>query len=153
MTSWRQRYSRAKGKTGEQEARYALNTTNLNMVERIYTGWKLIRIVRRNAGQTLAWIVPQAKVSGDFRAVTPQGRSVLIEVKYHNSPRLVLSQLASHQKDALQAHYESRGVSLLVWVTDDDTYILRWPVPGLAPRHGVTSEAARELDLRFKEIG
>jgi len=150
--AWKQRYSRAKGKTGEQQAVIALNTTNLQMVERIYTGWKMIRTIKRRGGQTLAWIVPQAKVSGDFRAVTPRGQSVLIEVKYHADQSFFLSQLAKHQRKALTEHHENKGLSLVIWVTDDDAYILRWPVPGLVPRKGITPAVAESLDCKFTDF-
>lgn len=100
----------------------------------------------------LGWFVPYEKVSGDFRAVTPKGQSVLIEVKYHQGKTFSLSHLAKHQKAALQRHHELNGVSLVIWVTDSNSYILRWPVPGLVKYKSITEPIAESLNLQFRDF-
>lgn len=137
---------------GERLAQYALNSLNLRMVEKIHVGWRLLRTVNRRGSQTLAWIVPQKKVSGDYRAITDTGRSVLIEVKYRDE-KLLWSNLAKHQVEALNEHVTYGGLSLLIWVTSEEAFVLRWPVEGFAPRKSLTVDKAAPLDCKYTVIG
>jgi len=107
----RGRRNRALGEHAQNLAQSTLERMGFAMVERVETPW---RIHRNGLGRIIS-ATPVAKVSGDLRAVAPDGRSVLAEVKMRDE-RLVFSDLDRHQVAALDHHLRLRGVSLLVWV-------------------------------------
>ena len=78
----------------------------------IETGWTIVR-----SGGKIVSAIPKEKVDGDFTCVEPgTGRSVLVEVKRRAHTRLVYSDIPNHQREALTAHSEAGGLSLLLWV-------------------------------------
>jgi len=116
------------GNQGEEIAAMQLRMLGVNMVETIYTGWRVVRWVNRP--KRVAIIVPYEKVSGDLRGVLPDGRSVLVEVKTYDGDTLAHSKLKPHQVAALQEHYDNFGVSLLVWVNRGNVFVMAWPIEG-----------------------
>lgn len=133
------------GEHGERAAHYALNALGLEFIEPIYQAWKLIRWMPK-CGRGAAHIVPLKKLKGDFRAIGPDGVSVLVEVKLREG-RLMWGDLKAHQREALTEHYQFGGESLVVWVATNEIYILRWPIEGFAARQGLTEARARELRI------
>ena len=65
------------------------------------------------------------KVSGDFRAVGPGGRSVLVEVKHHEE-RLSHGAFRPHQLEALEEHHRAGGISEVAWVDRGQVHFIDW---------------------------
>lgn len=130
------------GKNGEQTARSVLDGLGLEMIEKIGTPVKLSPVpgARKNVYQ----VSFGEKVAADHRALLPDGRSVLIEVKTIYDRNLVWSDLREHQPAKLQQHASLNGLSLLVWVHDSGVYVMRFPVKGFGPGKGITPEKAAE---------
>lgn len=129
------------GKDGEQLARSVLAGLGLEMIEKIGTPVKLIPV--RSAHQkNVFFVVWGEKVAADHRAMLPDGRSVLIEVKTIYDRNLVWSDLREHQPAKLQQHANLNGLSLLVWVHDSGVYVMRFPIEGFGPGKGITPEKA-----------
>lgn len=126
------RASRTAGKAGEALTQAALIRHGFRCIERVHTPWRVIRSavggVSRITGAT-----PEQKVSGDFRAVGPMGRSVLVEAKFDAKDRILFSDLADHQIRALNEHHEAGGLSILSVVLHGRAHLLEWPVPGFGP--------------------
>ena len=133
------------GEMGERAAFYALNSIGLEFIEPIHQAWKLIRWMPR-CGRGAAHIVPLKKLKGDFRAIGPDGVSVLVEVKLRDG-RLLWSDLKAHQREALTEHYQFGGESLVVWVATSEIFVMRWPIAGFKPRQSLTEARARELNI------
>lgn len=117
--------SQKMGEFGEQIAQYALKEFGLRMIERVNTPWKIIWKKNSNGVNIPARVFPAAKVSGDFRAIGPAGKSVLIEVKYRENS-LVYSDLEDHQIRALHEHTIHGGLSFLLWITQNLWMIYDW---------------------------
>lgn len=131
------------GKDGEQKARSVLDGLGLEMIEKIGTPVNLIPV--RSAHQkNVFFVVFGEKVAADHRAMLPDGRSVLIEVKTIYDRNLVWSDLREHQPAKLQQHADLNGLSLLVWVHDSGVYVMRFPINGFGPGKGITPEHAAE---------
>lgn len=130
------------GKHGQERARSVLSGMGLEMIEQIGTPVKLIPVPgkRKNIYQVI-W---GEKVAGDHRAMLPNGRSVLIEVKTVYERNLVWSDLRDHQPAKLQQHADLNGLSLLVWVHDTGVYVMRFPINGFGPGKGIRPEQAAE---------
>ena len=128
------------GKDGEQLARSVLSGLGLEFIEKIGPPVKLIP-VRTNRQNTYQVIFGE-RVAGDHRAMLPDGRSVLIEVKTIYDRNLVWSDLRDHQPGKLQQHADLNGLSLLVWVHDSGVYVMRWPIEGFGPRKSIAPHQA-----------
>jgi len=140
--------AKIKGKEAEKIAIYALNTIGINMVEKIGTPIRIIDkiIIRGRSYYSLIW---GDKVSGDFRGIIKgSGRSVLAEVKFRSGEKLKLSDLEKHQINALDLHNELGGLSLLVWVNDDNVFVLRWPIIELNKKGSITRKEAENEKLK-----
>lgn len=152
------RKSQQLGEQGELLAENRLRAIGLEMVEKIGTPVRLIRLPTRTIKVlSLSGINPKGisrvifgeKVSGDRRAIIPgSGRSVLIETKTILDRNLRWSDLRDHQPGRLDRHYELGGLSLLVWVHKTGIYILRWPVPDFGYRKSITPEQAEQLNIQ-----
>jgi hypothetical protein len=105
------------GKNGEQLAHSVLNGLGLEMIEKIGTPVRTI-FVGTYHGKDVYQVIWGEKVAGDHRAMLPDGRSVLIEVKTIYNRNLTWSDLRDHQPGKLKEHADFNGLSLLVWVTD-----------------------------------
>jgi len=147
------------GKIGERIARIVLSQMGIEFIERIHNAWKLVRWI--DSRRSIAVVVAASRVSGDFRGIAADGRSVLVEVKTRtrNVDRLLFSDLKQHQRAALSEHNRLGGLSLVVWIVDDgfvdmdqNVFVLQWPIVGFAPRKPLTRDRARSLDLKFGRI-
>ena len=144
--SYAARRSQAKGDTGERIARLALSALGLRQIERIYTG-VVIHEWMSWLGHGVARISAKYRVSADFRALTNEGRSVLVEVKARDD-KLVWSDLKDHQRSALTEHHLANGLSLLVWITGSDVFVLRWPIDNFGYRKkALTPQRAQRLHI------
>lgn len=146
------RYSQRKGAHGEQAAEMALKTRGVRMLHKIATPIKIVG-TKKLGGQPWHRVVFSEKPPGDWGGILPDGRRVLAEVKTRGE-RLLWSDLKPHQRTALTTNHKLGGVSLLVWVTDySDVYVMRWPVPGLAPRKSIDRQQAAGLEWWAEENG
>lgn len=127
--------NKAQGERTERLTKQALEANGVGMVERIETGFGIVR-----RGKRIVSAYPKARVSGDFRGVL-NGRSVLCEAK-HREGRLQYSALEQHQREALTAHAELGGLSLVAWDTGEDLFLMQWPIEGFGPRKSMTAEIA-----------
>ena len=130
------------GKHGEQLARSVLDGLGLEFIEKIGTPVKTLTV--RGARPGLYKVIWGERVAADHRAMFPDGRSVLIEVKTILDRNLVWSDLREHQPMKLQQHADLNGLSLLVWVHDTGVYVLRFPIAGFGPGKGITPAQAAE---------
>ena len=134
------------GKHGQQQAASYLAGLGLEMVEPIGTPVTLIPFgLRKDAFR----VIFGEKVSGDHRALLPDGSSVLIETKTVYDGNLTYGHLREHQPDCLSRHASiGRAVSLLVWVHHSGIYVMRWTPDGIGGfgfRKSITPERARQL--------
>lgn len=134
------------GKHGQQKAASYLAGIGLQMVEPIGTPVTLLPFGLRKDVFRVIW---GEKVSGDHRALLPDGASVLIETKTVIDGNLTFSHLREHQPERLSRHASiGRAVSLLVWVHSSGIYVMRWGadgIPGFEPRKSITPKRAEEL--------
>lgn len=137
------------GKHGENLVGGVLSSLGLLMVERIGNPYAIV-----GQGKRGFEVVFTGTASGDFRAVTPCGASVLVEVKTVLDGNLTWSHLREHQPVALTEHARiGEAVSMLVWVHSSGVYVMRWTVDGIdgfSPRHGLTPERAAKLDAETR---
>ena len=134
-----------RGKRGQYTAAAVLSgRCGINMVEQIGTPVILIPVQaqRRNTYQ----VIFGEKVSGDHRGIIGAGISVLAETKTILDRNLRYSDLREHQPARLSEHADLGGISLLVWVEDTGTYVMRWPIEGFVPGTSITPELAEQLD-------
>ena len=111
------RSQQRQGAVGENRATIALRQVGVCMVDEITTP----SIVRGGK------VIYTKKVRGDRRGILENGISVLAEVKTTTGDRnLQWSDMRPHQPKDLTEHAEYNGLSLLVWVTDDDVYVMDW---------------------------
>lgn len=136
--------NRQLGQWGEDEVARELERRGLLMVEKIEVGWGISRDAHGRISK--AW--PLAKVSGDYRAITPQGQSVLVEVKSIDD-RLQFSRIRPHQRQALDTHTNCGGLSLLAWVHDGHVSIMWWPVEGFVKGTSLKAEQARQNEWEW----
>lgn len=138
--SYQNRRNRAVGETGQMIASLLLANAGFEMVEPVHTPWRVLR----DATGRITSAYPVEKVSGDFRAITTTGRSVLVEVKVRDR-NLRWTDLEAHQRNALDRHAGCHGLSLLIWIHDHDGFILHWPIPNFGPGQSLTPELAASL--------
>lgn len=141
------------GKHAQKMAQSYLSGLGFLMVERIGTPvlLSLVKSDRYAARRNTYTVIFEERVSGDCRALLPDGSSVLIEVKHTSASgeNLAWSQLEDHQREALSTHAAiGSALSLLVWVSDS-IYVMQWTkdgIEGFAPRKSITKEMAERLD-------
>ena len=127
LQSYRQKARRAHGKAGESLVKARLIAMGYNMVETVHTPWGLIR-----RGGRIVGAYPVEKVSGDFRAITDEGKSVLVEVKSREEGNLPWSAFEAHQREALTLHNSCNGITYIAWVRGEEIQMWRWPVDDFA---------------------
>ena len=97
-------------------------------------GERLCEIALRQRGYLLIEKVEAARTqtgiylktcSGDFRAVEPGGRSVLVECKSCKG-NLTRSKFRPHQISSLQEHHAAGGRSIVAHVTDAGCRLIPW---------------------------
>ena len=130
------------GAAAEHLVEHRLRAMGLVLVEKVEVGCRVVR------GQRI-YTKP---VSGDFRAVAPGGRSVLVEVKARDTDRLATSDLETHQRRLLTEHAEAGGASLLAWFRPDlgELVLMEWAAvaQAFAPRASLAWDAARALAIQ-----
>lgn len=136
------------GGHAQQVVRLRLLFLGLVEVDPIETGWH----IQRAPGGRVVRATPKAQVAGDFRAMLPNGRSVLVECKRRKSERLTWSTIEPHQRDKLNQHALHRGLPLLAWVHNGEAVILEWPVPGLMEGGGVSWDEVQPLALTRQRV-
>jgi hypothetical protein len=137
--------NRKQGNAGENLVKAELQRRGVALVERIETGWGIIR----GATGRIVSAYPLSPVSGDFRGILAGGRSVLVEVKTIPE-RLPYSALELHQHVALKAHHEHGGLSLVAWVNGEEVTIFEYPNPAFKPRKSITVGDVQEWGLETK---
>jgi hypothetical protein len=140
------RHEQRIGRAGQNVAAAALSRIGVEMVEQI--GTPVILTPAHAHRKDIFRVRWGEKVSGDHRGILhPGGRSVLAETKTILDRNLRFSDLREHQPGRLDAHATFGGLSLLVWVHNTETFIMRWPVEGFGPGKSITLERARELNI------
>ena len=137
-TATRNSRNRKAGAAAETLTRYELQRLGVCRVRKLEVGWG---IVRNRAGKIVS-AYPLERIDGDFSGILPDGTAVLVETK-KRSDKLVYSALENHQVQALNDHAEHNGLSLLVWVSDDDVYVMRWPIDGFESGTSLDAEQAQ----------
>ena len=117
------------GKQGQEIAAAALRRIGVNMIEKIGTPVKVIPKGMKDRVQVFQ-VIWGEKVSGDHRGILDDGTSVLAETKTILDRNLRWSDLREHQPDRLTEHHNHGGLSLLVWVHSEGTYVMEWPIIG-----------------------
>jgi hypothetical protein len=138
--------NRKQGNAGENLVLTELLRRGVALVERIETGWGIVR----GKGGKIVSAFPLAPVSGDFRGILAGGRSVLVEVKTIPE-RLPYSALELHQHVALKDHHDDGGLSLVAWVNGEVVIIFEYPNPAFKPRKSITVGDVQEWGLETKE--
>jgi hypothetical protein len=138
----RGRKNYARGEVAQNAIEWRLRALGLLMVERIHTPWK---IQRHPVTRKIVNAIQMEKVSGDFRALLPGGRSVLVEVK--GCDALVFSAFARHQVDALNGHHAAGGLSLIGWQWPGGDSVMVWPVPNFHRGTSLPIETAKSLNV------
>lgn len=132
------------GKHGEQVARSILSGLGLEMIERVGTPVNLVPVKSAHL-RNAYFVIFGEKVAADFRALLPNGTSVLIEVKTILDRNLTWSDLREHQPAKLNQHANLHGLSLIVWIHDSGQYVMRWPVAGFGPGKGIDPRKAQAV--------
>ena len=117
------------GKQGQEIAAAALRRIGVNMIEKIGTPVKVIPKGMKDRVQVFQ-VIWGEKVSGDHRGILNDGTSVLAETKTILDRNLRWSDLREHQPGRLTEHHNHGGLSLLVWVHSEGTYVMEWPIIG-----------------------
>jgi hypothetical protein len=152
----RGRRNRAVGNQCEAIVHRALEHAGAQLVEAVHTPWRIQRGMRQGRSVIIG-ATPMQKVSGDFRAVLPSGRSVLCEVK-HREGRLVFSDFEKHQREALTNHSAAGGCSLIAWVVLEPAttcWLMPWDLVvalGFRERTSLTPEQAEAMTLRARGL-
>lgn len=131
--------NRKRGRRGEDAVARELKRRGLLMVEKLEVGWG----IQRDKGGQVVEVWPLRKISGDYRAITPEGQSVLVEVKTADE-RLQWSKIRPHQRKALEIHANCGGLSLLAWVHDGQISIMWWPIEGFVKGTSLSAEQANQ---------
>ncbi len=131
------------GKQGQEIAAAALRRIGVNMIEKIGTPVKVIPKGMKDRVQVFQ-VIWGEKVSGDHRGILDDGTSVLAETKTILDRNLRWSDLREHQPGRLTEHHNHGGLSLLVWVHSEGTYVMEWPIIGFEKERDslLPSEAA-----------
>lgn len=139
-----------KGDMGERIAKAQLSLLGIELIERVATPVSLRPYRDKITGNIIPGVFHvkyRERVSGDIRGVWPGGKSVHCEVKLRDKPRLRHSDIRKHQRDWLDAHDKTGGISLLIWVSGTDIFVLRWPIPDFVKGTGLSMERAREFSI------
>lgn len=136
------------GASGENLAVSALRRVGVEMVQEISTPVILRPVDTKKSIYQVSW---KKKVSGDHTGIARGGLFVLAEVKTAFGRNLQWSNLREDQPASLTEHDARGGISLLVFVTDNGTHVLRWPVPGFGPGKSISPNAAEALAINDEQ--
>ena len=104
------RASQVRGSIGQTNAEWHLRGLGFRCIQEIATP-----VITTTVGKRRIIIGYKKKVCGDFHAIGPCGRSVLVEVKSYEQEKLPHNALEKHQWDHLREHAECGGLSLIAW--------------------------------------
>jgi penicillin-binding protein-related factor A (putative recombinase) len=131
------------GDKAQEIGERVMRDLGFKMVERVETGFKVIR-----CGKQITGAFPCSKVSGDIRAVGHKGQAVLCEVKYREN-KLKWSDFEKHQLEAMQDITEAGGAVFVVWVASfipERAYLLHWPFQCLKKGRAITEQECADLE-------
>lgn len=151
--SQRARQSAIRGDEWQEAIGHRLRLAGLKMVERIETGWDVVRRYDPRIRKTrIVDAKPKAKVNADWTAVMPGGRSVRCEAKMRSDGQLSLSDFAPHQLDAMTMHTALGGLTLVGWAHVGGLELLEWPIRGLVKGEPLNVGDERTVAARWKGI-
>lgn len=136
QASTHQRTRQRNGEDAEAMVEKTLKARGFLLVEKVEVPFR----IDNRTGQQYA----KRKVSGDFRAISNTGISVLVEVKRHDE-RLSYSAFRPHQVEALDTHWEVSGITEVAWVDRGTLYSIPWErfrAIGFGPGKSVTWNGA-----------
>lgn len=107
--------SQSTGRMAESLCRLALEQAGYAMIEKVETP----RI------QVKGRFIYTKTCSGDFRAVGPGGKSVLVECKYRDRP-LRPSDFQDHQIESLRKMNKLDGISIVAHVSQNGCRLYSW---------------------------
>lgn len=105
--------SQKTGDIGEGMAEIELRRLGYRCIEKVQTA-------RTQYGKCIK------SCSGDFRAVGPGGRSVLVEVKWRDRGHIRPSDLKPHQRAMLAEHHNAGGISLIIHASPAGCRVMFW---------------------------
>lgn len=132
-----------RGGDAEDVVGHRLRGLGFLCVQRIQTGWRVQRKGGRIVGAS-----PIAKVMGDFTGIEPKtGRFMICEVKSRRSKTLPLHAFALHQRCALDAVVQAKGIAFVAWVSTYGVAVMNWDQLRLVlePRAPMTWDAALNM--------
>jgi len=147
--------NRVHGKQAEEIAMSALRAMGFKCVEKIETGFTVVR-----SGKKIVGAFPLKKVSGDIRAIGNKGQSIHCECKFREG-KLKWSDMETHQLEAMKDVTRAGGAAFLVWVasfTPERVYLLQWPFQCLKKGRAITEQECADLEtseyfgIRSKEV-
>ena len=135
--------NRLSGQASEQLALYAMKAIGLKAIFKLVNEW----IPLRDKTGKLVSSKPGVKRPGDFMALTPDARGVLIEVKSATSrkrkdgtPTLPYSRIEPHQHDRLAEFANAGGLSLIAWTSKGEVRFYQYPNPYFYEGKAITSD-------------
>lgn len=105
-----------RGAETEERVEKALRARGFALVEKVEVPFGMTKDGTRFA---------RRKVSGDFRAVSPGGFSVLIESKAYPD-RLPFSAFKPHQIESLRTHHAAGGITEVAWTDGAELRFIPW---------------------------
>jgi len=135
--------NRAHGKQAEEIAMDALRKIGFKCVEKIETGFTVIR-----SGKKITGAFPVRRVTGDIRAIGHGGQAIYCECKFRED-KLKWSDMETHQLKAMEDVTEAGGAAFLVWVaclSPERVYLLQWPFNVLKKGRAITEQEAADLE-------
>lgn len=135
--------NRAHGKQAEEIAMNALRKIGFKCVEKIETGFTVIR-----SGKKITGAFPVRKVAGDIRAIGHGGQAIYCECKFREN-KLKWSDMEAHQMEAMEDITRAGGAAFLVWVAclnPERVYLLQWPFNVLRKGRAITENEAADLE-------
>lgn len=120
------RKAKADGDACERLVESILCLAGVPFLQRIHTGWLIIR----SAGRVID-AKPKEKVAGDRWGCLQGGRCLLVEVKERAGDVLAWDDLEPHQHDALSRVHRAGGLAVVAWVTPDrEAILMDYPIQG-----------------------
>jgi hypothetical protein len=138
--SARNRINRREGDEAQEIVERFMREQGFRCVERIETGFSVIR-----KGRQIVGAFPKRAVSGDIKAIGSRRKAVHVEVKHRPGDRLLWSAFEKHQIEAMENVTKAGGMAFVAWVTSlypPKLFWLLWPIPGLRKGKSLTHEDA-----------
>ncbi|CAB5079727.1 hypothetical protein UFOVP141_47 [uncultured Caudovirales phage] len=110
QTSAQARMRQRRGAVGQEAALFHLQALGVRGLQEIATP-----IITKQVGRFRVVVGYRKKVCGDILGRLPGGRSVLVEVKSCEAPKLPWNELQPHQRAHLLEHAKDGGLALVAW--------------------------------------